>query len=100
MPYSFYLSRGLEKVVPHWNLYHKQAFQLHVAGDTGSPSERANVHGFRVTGRPNGITDRKIIFEIIMHLIADTDTDENYFGINISVADADTAVLRSFEGAA
>ena len=27
---------------------------------------------------------RKIIFELIMHIIADTDTDENYFGINFS----------------
>ena len=30
------------------------------------------------TVRPNGITDRKIIFELIMHFMADTDTDENY----------------------
>ena len=36
------------------------------------------------TVRPNGITDRKIIFELIMHFMADTDTDENYFGINFS----------------
>ena len=43
---------------------------------------------------------RKIIFELIMHFIADTDTDENDFGIIIFVADADTAVLCSFEGAA
>ena len=35
-----------------------------------------------------------------MHFIADTDTDENYFGIIVFVADADTAVLCSFEGAA
>ena len=34
-----------------------------------------------VTVRPNGITDRKIIFELIMHFTADAYTDENYFGI-------------------
>ena len=40
---------------------------------------------FAVTVRSNGITDReKIIFELIMHFIADTDTDENYFGIIFS----------------
>ena len=27
---------------------------------------------------------RKIIFELIMHFIADTDTDKYYFGINFS----------------
>ena len=27
---------------------------------------------------------RKIIFELFMHFIADTDTDENYFEINFS----------------
>ena len=25
------------------------------------------------------------MFELIMHVIADTDTDENYFGINFSL---------------
>ena len=27
---------------------------------------------------------RKNIFELILHFVADTDTDENYFGINFS----------------
>ena len=27
---------------------------------------------------------RKIIFELIMHFIADTDADKNYFGMNVS----------------
>ena len=36
------------------------------------------------TGRPNGITDRKIIFKLFMRFIADTDTDKNCFGINYS----------------
>ena len=40
-----------------------------------------------------------MIFELIMHFIADTDTDENYFEFDFFVADADTAVLCSFEGA-
>ena len=32
------------------------------------------------TGRSNGITDlEKNNFELIVHFIADTDTDENYF---------------------
>ena len=35
-----------------------------------------------------------------MHLIADTDTDKNCFWNQFFVADADTAVLCSFEGAA
>ena len=35
-----------------------------------------------------------------MHFIADTDTDKNYLGIIFFVADADTAVLCSLEGAA
>ena len=39
---------------------------------------------YRITVRPNGITERKIIFELIMHFIADTDADENYFGINFT----------------
>ena len=34
-----------------------------------------------------------------MHFIAKTDTDENYFGFKVFVADADTAVLSSLEGA-
>ena len=38
----------------------------------------------RGTGRPKGITDRKIIFELFMHFVADTDTDENHCGTNIS----------------
>ena len=34
---------------------------------------------------PNGITDREQIFcECFLHIIADTDTDENYFGISFS----------------
>ena len=37
-----------------------------------------------ITGRPNGITDRQIIFELFVHFIADTDTDESYFEINSS----------------
>ena len=42
---------------------------------------------------------RKMIFELIMHFIADTDTDKNDLEL-FFVADADTAVLCSFEGAA
>ena len=59
-----------------------------------------NFHGDQLltTGRPNGITDRETyFFELIMHFIADTDTDEYYFEV-IFIADADTAVLGSFEG--
>ena len=41
-----------------------------------------------------------MIFKLIMHFIADADTDENYFGIIFFVADAGTALLCSFEGAA
>ena len=37
-----------------------------------------------ITGRPNGIADRKGILELIMHFIADTDTDVNDFRINCS----------------
>ena len=36
------------------------------------------------TGRPNGITDREKHCELIMHVIADTDTDETCFGIPYS----------------
>ena len=43
---------------------------------------------------------RKNILEIIVHFVADTDTDEDYFGMNFSVADADTVVLCKFEGSA
>ena len=40
----------------------------------------------------------KNYFELIMHFVADTDTDENYFGIQFFVADTDAAVLCSLEG--
>ena len=41
---------------------------------------------------------RKTIFKLNMHFIADTDTDENDFGINSHDRCRDTAVLCSFEG--
>ena len=40
----------------------------------------------------------KNIFELIMHFVADTDTDKNYFEINFFVAATETAVLCSLEG--
>ena len=39
-----------------------------------------------------------MILEVITRFIADADADEIYFGIIFFVADADTAVLCSFEG--
>ena len=42
----------------------------------------------------------KNILELFMRFIADTDTDENYFGINFFVADADRVVLCSLKGGA
>ena len=42
---------------------------------------------------------RTIIFELIMHCIEDTDTDNNYFGNHFSLQmqmHADTVVLCSF----
>ena len=42
-----------------------------------SPSRCAK--GGHTTGRPNGITDRELFLELIMHFITDTDTDENDF---------------------
>ena len=41
----------------------------------------------------------KNIYKLIMHFIADTDTDEDYFELLFFVADTDTAVLCSFEEA-
>ena len=43
-------------------------------------------------------TERTRVFELVLHLIADTDTDEVYFGMKFSVADADAAVLCGLEG--
>ena len=48
------------------------------------------------TVRPHGNTDRENVFELILHLIADIDTAENY--LDLFVTDADTAVLCSLEG--
>ena len=36
-----------------------------------------------------------LVFELIVHLIADTDTDETDLGFEYFVADVDTAVLCS-----
>ena len=42
---------------------------------------------------------RKFIFELVMHFIADTDTDDNCFDFLV-VADAEAAVLCTLEWAA
>ena len=39
-------------------------------------------------------SQRKTIYELILHFAADTVTDKSYFGISF-VADAERAVLRS-----
>ena len=41
---------------------------------------------------------RKIIFKLLMHCTADTDTDTKLFWNQLFVADADIAVLGSLKG--
>ena len=57
-------------------------------------------NNFRLTGRCSSKWHyrQKTILKLILHFVADADTDQNYFGIRVFIADAETGALCSLEG--